>query len=245
MARIRSWRAIARSTSRVSGRSPPSESVTCTASTLSPRPRSSCWSRAHWGTLSPSFGSVLPAVSAGESTVGIQTIRAPSRAAISTARAFMPPTAQLRVSVPTTSTSGNESRDDLRALGGRRVVRLQGEAREPELGEALRERAVVDPPLGHVRSDVDVQVVRALHERTRAVAGRRRHGLLRRHRVHPIARPRLGSQRARRGPPRSRRRCAARSRARAAARAPLPSRRRGAPRAGDSPRRVARAAARR
>ena len=82
----------------------------------------------------------------------------------------MPPTAQFSVSVPTTSHLGDESRDDLRALGGGRVVRLEGEAGEPELGEPLRERAVVDPPLGHVRSDVDVQVVRALHEGARALA---------------------------------------------------------------------------
>ena len=61
------------------------------------------------GNLVPVLRLGLPAVSAGESTVGIQTIRAPSRAAISTARAFMPPTAQLRVRVPTTSTSENNA----------------------------------------------------------------------------------------------------------------------------------------
>ncbi len=82
----------------------------------------------------------------------------------------MPPTAQLSVSVPTTSHARDERRDDLGALGGRRVVRLEREACEPQLGEALRERAVVDPPLRHVRSDVDVQVVRALHEHSRALA---------------------------------------------------------------------------
>ena len=64
----------------------------------------------------------------------------------------------------------DESRDDLRALGRGRVVRLEREPREPELGETLRERAVVDPPLRHVRSDVDVQVVRALHEHARSLA---------------------------------------------------------------------------
>ena len=211
MARIRSWRAIARSTSRVSGRSAPSESVTCTASTLSPRPRSSCWSRAHWGTLSPSFGSVLPAVSAGESTVGIQTIRAPSRAAISTASAFMPPTAQLRVSVPTTSHLRDERRDDLRALGGGRVVRLEGEPGEPELGETLRERAVVDPPLRHVRSDVDVQVVRTLHEHARPIARSRLLGRAACRHDATLRSPRRARRAARRSPTRS----AARRRARA------------------------------
>ena len=89
------------------------------------------------GTWSPGFGSVRPAVSAGESTVGIQTMRAPSRAAISTASAFMPPTARFSVSVPSTSTPGHETADDLRPLGGRGVVRLEceaGEARPPRSG---------------------------------------------------------------------------------------------------------------
>ncbi len=52
------------------------------------------------------FGSVRPAVSAGESTVGNQTIFAPSRAAISTASAFIPPTAQFSVIVPIARTPG-------------------------------------------------------------------------------------------------------------------------------------------
>ncbi len=103
VARIRSCRAIARSTSRVSGRRRPSGAVTCTGSTPRPSSRSSCWRRAHCGTLSPGFGSVRPAVSAGESTVGIHTMRAPSRAAISTASGFIPPTAWLSVRLPTTS----------------------------------------------------------------------------------------------------------------------------------------------
>ena len=80
--------------------------MTSTGSTLNPSPRSSCWSFAQSGTLSPGFGSVRPAVSAGESTVGIQTIRAPSRAAISTASGFIPPTARFSVIVPTARTPG-------------------------------------------------------------------------------------------------------------------------------------------
>ena len=115
------------------------------ARSLSPSPRSSCWSFAQSGTLSPGFGSVRPAVSAGESTVGIQTIRAPSRAAISTASAFIPPTARLSVIVPITSHARDDAGDDLRALGGGRVVRLEPEAGEPDLGEAAGERDVVDP----------------------------------------------------------------------------------------------------
>ena len=95
---------MVRSTSRVAGSTSPSGPVTCTGSMLRPSPCSSCWIRAQSGTLSPGFGSVRPAVSAGESTVGIQTIRAPSRAAISTASAFIPPTAWFRVRVPITWT---------------------------------------------------------------------------------------------------------------------------------------------
>jgi len=73
---------------------------------LNPSECSSCWRLAHNGTLSPGLGSVRPAVSAGESTVGIQTMRAPSRAAISTASAFIPPTAWLSVTVPIARTPG-------------------------------------------------------------------------------------------------------------------------------------------
>jgi len=73
---------------------------------LRPSECSSCWRLAHRGTLSPGFGSVRPAVSAGESTVGIQTMRAPSRAAISTASAFIPPTAWFKVIVPIACTPG-------------------------------------------------------------------------------------------------------------------------------------------
>ena len=122
-------------------------------------------------------------------------------------------------------------RHDLRALGGRRVVGLEGEAREPELGEALREREVVDPPPRHVRSDVDVQVVGTLDEHARPLARRRRDGCC----VVTVA-PRVRRARARRAAPRSPTRCAARHRARAAARAPPPSRRRVAPRAAGFPR---------
>ena len=106
VARIRSCRAIVSSTSRVSGSSSPASSVTSTAAIEKPSPRSSCWSFAHCGTLSPGCGSRRPAVSAGESTVGIQTMRAPSRAAISTASAFIPPTAQFSVIVPIARTPG-------------------------------------------------------------------------------------------------------------------------------------------
>ena len=80
--------------------------MTSTAAMLNPSSRSSCWSVAHCGTLSPGFGLVRPAVSAGESNVGIQTIRAPSRAAISTASGFIPPTAQFSVIVPIACTAG-------------------------------------------------------------------------------------------------------------------------------------------
>ena len=121
----------------------------------SPSSRSSCWRLAQSGTLSPGFGSVRPAVSAGESTVGIQTIRAPSRAAISTATAFIPPTALFSVIVPIARTPGT-ARNDLRALRRRRVVGLEAEAREADVGEPLCQRDVVDPALRDVRCDVNV-----------------------------------------------------------------------------------------
>ena len=113
---------------------------------------------------------VRPAVSAGESTVGIQTMRAPSRAAISTASGFIPPTAWFSVERPDHLDARDDAGDDLRALGRRGVVRLEREAGEPELGEAAGERDVVDPPRRHVGRDVDVQVVRALDEHARAIA---------------------------------------------------------------------------
>ena len=50
-----------------------------------------------------------------ESTVGSQTVRAPSRAAISTATGFMPPTARLSAIAPSTSTPGTAARRPRRA----------------------------------------------------------------------------------------------------------------------------------
>ena len=66
---------------------------------------------------------------------------------------------------------------DGRALRRRRVVRLEHEPGKPELGEPAREPEVVDPPLREIRLDVDVEVVRAADELTRAsrrLNGRRR-----------------------------------------------------------------------
>jgi hypothetical protein len=47
-------------------------------------------------------------------------------------------------------------------------VRLEHEAREAEVGEAMRETEIVDAPLRKVRLDVDVQVVGATDELARA-----------------------------------------------------------------------------
>ena len=61
---------------------------------------------------------------------------------------------------------------DGRALRGRRVVRLEHEARQPELGEAAGEREIVDAPLREVGLDVDVEVVgRRGRARARAADG--------------------------------------------------------------------------
>ena len=70
--------------------------------------------------------------------------------------------------------AGHGPAHDGRALGGRHVVRLEHEARQPELAEAARQREVVDAPLRQVRLDVDVQVVGPAHELARA--GRRLSG---------------------------------------------------------------------
>ena len=70
--------------------------------------------------------------------------------------------------------AGHGRPHDGRALGGRHVVRLEHEARQPELAEAARQREVVDAPLRQVRLDVHVQVVGPAHELARA--GRRLSG---------------------------------------------------------------------
>ena len=53
----------------------------------------------------------------------------------------------------------------------RRVVRLEHEARQPELGEAPGEAEVVDAPLGQVWLDVDVKVVGAADELPGTIRG--------------------------------------------------------------------------
>ena len=92
------------STESSSGSGAPSPSITATGAASMPCSRSSAWMRAHNGLATPSgyTRSRAPA-SFTASTVGSQTMRAPSRAAISTASGFRPPTAAFSVSVPTTS----------------------------------------------------------------------------------------------------------------------------------------------
>jgi hypothetical protein len=62
------------------------------------------------GGTSASGRGVRPAVSPGASTVGSHTIRAPSRAAISTASGLSPPTARFSATAPIASTSGTAAR---------------------------------------------------------------------------------------------------------------------------------------
>ena len=50
-------------------------------------------------------------------------------------------------------------------------MRLEHEARKPELGEPMREPEVVDAPLREIGLDVDVQVVRAADELARPADG--------------------------------------------------------------------------
>ena len=115
-----------------------------------------------------------------------------------------------------------DGRDDLRALGGRGVVRLECEPGEPELDEAARERDVVDPPSA-ARPGRRGRAGRT--RRARACAPARSVALIRLP-ASPSLRPyRSSSSRARRAAPRSRSRSAARPRARAGGRGPPPSRR--------------------
>ena len=82
--------AITASTARTSGSTAPSSSSTGTGSTVMPSPRSSASSLAQTGRFAPGPAAARCSRSFGESTVGIQTVRAPSRAASSTASGLMP-----------------------------------------------------------------------------------------------------------------------------------------------------------
>ena len=62
----------------------------------------------------------------------------------------------------------HDGANDRRALGRRRIVRLEHEAGQAELGEATGQAEVVDAPGREIRLDVDVQVVGAADELARA-----------------------------------------------------------------------------
>ena len=66
----------------------------------------------HTGTFAPGAAS-RSWDSLTESTVGSQTVRAPSRAAISTASGLMPPTARFSEIAPRTLTPGTAARTTL------------------------------------------------------------------------------------------------------------------------------------
>ena len=108
-----------------------------------------------------------------ELTVGSQTIRAPWRAATSTAVALSPPTAWLSMIVPSASTPGTAALTTAARSAVAGVVRLQPEAGQPELEAALGQLEVGDPARGEVRRDVDVGVEPAAHELPRAFGGDR------------------------------------------------------------------------
>ena len=112
VASTRSCRAIRSSTVRVSGSTPPFPSTTGTGSISIPCSRRSSWTFTHTGTLAPG-GASRSCASFSESTVGNHTMRAPSRAAISTASGFMPPTARFREIAPSTSIPGTDARTTL------------------------------------------------------------------------------------------------------------------------------------
>ena len=107
-------------------------------------------------------------------------MRAPWRAATSTAVAFSPPTAWLSVIVPSARTPGTAAVDDRGALRGGGVVRLEPEAGEAEVEAALRQLEVGDAARREVGRDVDVGVEAAADQLPRALGG---DGVLR-HRRH-------------------------------------------------------------
>ena len=82
--------------------------VTATGGLPTPTAASSSWILRQAGGFAGFGPSSLASFS--ESTVGSQTMRAPSRAAISTACAFSPPTPALSVIAPSASTPGTAAR---------------------------------------------------------------------------------------------------------------------------------------
>ena len=138
VASTRSWRATTASTSSSSGSGVAVGVDDRDGRGRTPAARSSSSKRTHTGTLPSGSACSTSPISFSELTVGSQTMRAPWRAATSTAVAFRPPTEWLSVIVPSAVTPGHGRGDDRGALGGGGVVRLQPEAGEAELEAALR-----------------------------------------------------------------------------------------------------------
>ena len=113
MASRRPWWAIRSRTARVSGRTAPPSSTTGTGGISIPCSRSSSWSLTHTGTLHARPGASRSWDSLTLSTVGSHTVRAPSRAATSTASAFIPPTARLSTIAPSAWIPGTAARTTL------------------------------------------------------------------------------------------------------------------------------------
>ena len=219
------WRATASSTARVSGSSAPSSSTTLTGSMCTPWSRSSCCRRIHTGGLAPGAISWAPRHLV-ERVDGRQPHRprALARGDLDRERVHAPDGAVERDGAEDLDPR-DDAADDAGALGGRRVVRLQLEARQPELLAAARQADVVDDPLDGVGRDVHVHVVGAAHE---LAAPRGRREILVSHCHCPPVRVARASLR----PPPSR---AARCRARPAARARRGPRRCGASRGARCP----------
>ena len=100
------------------------------------------------------------------STVGSQTIRAPPPRRDLDRQRVQSADAGVERDRAERADARHGGAHDRRALRRRRVVRLEHEARQPELGEAAREPEIVDAPLREVRLDVDVQVVGAADKLT-------------------------------------------------------------------------------
>ena len=138
VARTRSWRGddleygaqASKAPRRPRPRPPPGSAVT-------PASRSSSSKRTQTGTLPSGSAARTSCCSFSELTVGSHTIRAPSRAAISTATGFSPPTARLSVIAPMVSTSGTAALTTARA----RRSRCSGTSGRSRRGRARRSAA--------------------------------------------------------------------------------------------------------
>ena len=178
------WRATASSTSRVSGSSAPSSSTTLTGSMCTPW-LAQLLLQAHPHRRLGAGRDLVAARHLVERVDGRQPHgpRPLARGDLDRERVHAPDGAVQRHRAEHLDRR-DDAADDAGALGRRRVVRLQLEARQPELLAAARQADVVDDPLDGVGRDVHVHVVGAAHELAAAGGGRQ---LIGRRHCDPLA----------------------------------------------------------